>query len=403
MRQLSAWTRMVLLLVGVGLIGGLGLAWLRLMISGPRESAFLRRLGLAGPTPTVPAGRAQLEPEKGIYFGVNLDWATDSPAAFKTRLGHRAIVFVRFFQFPFADADREGFAELVNAAAGQNGMVMITLEPVGGLDRVTPEAAEDLAGMLAGANADGVPAFVRFAHEMNGSWYAWSQQPSAYVKAFRLVADAVHRQAPASAMMWAPNYGGDYPFSGGRFEAKPTDPDFALLDTDGDGRLSMADDMYGPYYPGDDAVDWVGMSLYHWGNANPWGENELPEPDKLASQLGGTYNGLNGDNSAVPDFYDVYYNQHHKPVAIAETAALYNPGQPGPDELAIKQSWWRQVFDREMLAAHPGLKMINWFEHAKPEAEIGGATIDWRATGSPEIAAAFQADLPVDLLIFAGQ
>lgn len=50
----------------------------------------------------------------------------------------------------------------------------------------------------------------------------------------------------------------------------------------------MQDDAYAPYYPGDEAVDWVGMPLYHWGSRYPWGENELPEPNKLAEQLLGT-------------------------------------------------------------------------------------------------------------------
>ena len=160
---------------------------------------------------------------------------------------------------------------------------------------------------------------------MNGSWYPWSQQPSAYIKAFQVVADAIHSKAPQSAMLWAPNYGGGYPFKGGQFEIKPESADFKLLDTNQDGQITMSDDPYSPYYPGDAAVDWVGMSLYHWGNAYPWGENEIPEAGKFIAQLTGNYNGLNGDDRAIPDFYEVYYKGHGKPLAIPETAAFYNP------------------------------------------------------------------------------
>jgi soluble lytic murein transglycosylase-like protein len=67
-------------------------------------------------------------------------------------------------------------------------------------------------------------------------------------------------------MLWAPNYGGGYPFASGQYNALPGTSDFALLDTNHDGVLNMSDDPYLPYYPGDDAVDWVGMSLYHWGS-----------------------------------------------------------------------------------------------------------------------------------------
>ena len=65
--------------------------------------------------------------------------------------------------------------------------------------------------------------------------------------------------------------------------AVPGTPDFKALDTNGDGVLTMADDPYGPYYPGDDAVDWVGMSLYHWGSSYPWGANALPGSGNAAN------------------------------------------------------------------------------------------------------------------------
>jgi hypothetical protein len=41
--------------------------------------------------------------------------------------------------------------------------------------------------------------------------------------------------------------------------------DRAALDTNGDGQLTQADDPYAPYYPGDDFVDWIGLSLYYKG------------------------------------------------------------------------------------------------------------------------------------------
>jgi hypothetical protein len=332
---------------------------------------------------------------------VNLDWATDSPAAYSQRLGHRPALYVQFFRFPLGAAEVAYLEAAVEAAATEGGMLMVTLEPFDGLTAVTPEAATALADRLAAANAQGVSSFVRFAHEMNGAWYAWDQQPTAYIKAFRIVADAVHSRSPQSAMVWAPVYGGAYPFKGGQFEVHPGSADFGLLDTNRDGRLDMTDDPYTPYYPGDDAVDWVGMSLYHWGSAYPWGENELPETGKFLALLTGKYNGLNGDERAVPDFYEMFYKMHGKPVAITETAAFYDPARGGADELTLKESWWRQVFDPALLAAYPGIKMINWFEWKKPESEDRGALVDWRALGSPALAQQFRADLPLDRLIFA--
>src|SRR5262249_1139329 len=145
-----------------------------------------------------------------------------------------------------------------------------------GLAAVTPAVADGLAARLAAYNARGVPVIVRFGHEMNGPWYPWGQRPAEYVAAFRTLAEAAPRRAPGSAMMWAPSYGGGYPFAEGPRRALPEGPDGLLLDTDGNGVLDSADDGYAPYYPGDDAVDWVGLTLYHWGNVYPWGENEVP-------------------------------------------------------------------------------------------------------------------------------
>ena len=336
-----------------------------------------------------------------VYYGVNLDWQADSPAAYNKKLGKKASVYVRFFEYPLSSADLTDLDATITAVAAEYGMALLTLEPTGGLNQVTQQGAEDFAKRLAGYNARGVPVLVRFAHEMNGSWYPWGQKPTDYINAFRLLAAAIHKGAPGSAMLWTPNYGGGYPFSGGTYECRPGQSDFTLLDTNHDGALSMQDDPYLPYYPGDDAVDWVGMSLYHWGNVPPWGENEEPETGKFFAQLTGVYNGKSGDESALPDFYEVYYGTHKKPIAIAETAALYNTElASGPAELTIKQAWWRQVFNRSDLTAHPGIKMINWFEQSKKESEIQNALIDWRVFGTTAIAAAFKADLP-DLLLFA--
>ncbi|WP_241976291.1 glycoside hydrolase family 26 protein [Cryobacterium algoricola] len=340
---------------------------------------------------------ADLVPHAGVLFGVNLDWGAETLAEFSGS-GLRPAVAVSFSGLPMSADDRAN----VGAAAGQvlsnGGELLLTLEPRAGLAAITPAVADDLGALLGALNNRGVPVVVRFAHEMNGSWYEWGQQPTEYVAAFRRVADAVKRDAPGSAMMWAPNYGGGYPFAGGAYAATPGTADFTALDTDGDGTLTIRDDPYLPYYPGDDVVDWVGMSLYHWGSAYPWGEDELPEPGKFAAQLTGTYVGLAGDETATPDFYGVYGDGHGKPVAIPETAALVVSGGDPALELAIKQAWWRQVFSADTATRFPRLHMINWFEWEKYETEIG-ARVDWTLARSTAVRAAFLRDLP-DWLIF---
>lgn len=326
-------------------------------------------------------------------LGANLDWASETLAEHAKKLGRTPAVAVQFSDIPY---DTQTWTKTTQAAEqirAAGGTMLLTLEPYGGLETMTPQVIEQLAADLRAINDTGVPVVVRFAHEMNGSWYPWAQQPSRYIKVFREVATAIHENAPGSSMMWAPNYGGGYPFPGGPHQAKPGSQDYKALDTNADGKLTMADDSYAPYYPGEQYVDWVGVSLYHWGNKYPWGSNDLPEPGKFAGMLTGTYNGRAGDDTAVPNFYQVYGVQHGHPVAVPETAALYTPSEQGSAELDIKRAWWGQVFSDRTHERFPQLKMINWFEWHKYESEID-ADIDWRASGSPEIAEAFRADLP---------
>jgi len=323
-----------------------------------------------------------------FYFGINLDTDQDSPEAYQQRTGIQPEVLVRFFRFPFGDQQRGALADFLNQAASLQAVALVTLEPHDGLTSVTDESIDELISIIAESDIDPSQVMLRFAHEMNGSWYSWSQQPELYIEAFRHLSEAVHESSPGTSMLWAPNYGGGYPFRGGQYETTPGEPGFELLDTNEDGILTNADDPYAPYYPGDDVVDWVGMSLYHWDNLYPWGQNEVAEPGKFITQLLGTFVGANGDDTPLPDFYDNYSRVRGKPLAIPETAALYDPAQDG-SELDIKSDWWSQVFAPEVSTELPLLRMVNWFEHSKIENEVGGVIIDWRATGTPELAEAF--------------
>jgi hypothetical protein len=372
----------------------------RLMIFAAVLSLLLTACSANGAAPAdgrIPACKvtsaAAEVPKSGSLFGVNLDWGNESLKQFSSRVGITPAVAVSFANLPMSAPDLKNITGAVNQLRAVGGILLLTLEPREGLAAVTPKGTAELVTQLATFNRSGVPVIVRFAHEMNGSWYAWGQQPAAFIRAFRSVSLAVKRGAPGSSMMWAPNYGGGYPFTGGAYAAKPGSADFKKLDTNGDGVLTMADDPYAPYYPGDDVVDWVGMSLYHWGSTYPWGKNEIPEAGKFAAQLTGNYNGLAGDDTAVPDFYQAFGVEHGKPVAIPETAALVIPRGNPAQELSIKRAWWRQVFSSETAARFPQLHMINWFDWNKYEPEVG-SRVDWTLTGTTPTSAAFKTDLP---------
>ncbi len=360
----------------------------------PADAAFPQREPRLVPT----AGR------DAASFGVHHDWGEATPTGVAARFGDTPVFFGLFVHFPFEDADYalldRAAAELVEADAA----LPLTVEPHEGLDTVTDGALDELTSWLETWNSRGLPVLVRFAHEMNGGWYAWGQRPEEYVVAFRRAAEAV-RAAPTSEIMWAPNEGGGYPFPGGDYNAVPGDPGFDLLDTDGDGELTQSDDPYAPYYPGDDYVDRVGLTVYHFGEAWPWGDNVVPEDGKFLDKILGTYDGTEGDQKAVPDFHAEYARDRDLPMMVAETSSLYNVDREGPDggELAIKSAWLEQIFADDLLDELPALDALVWFAVRKPESEIDDELISWGLTHDDEILEAFHDAVPAWLRFVDGR
>lgn len=71
-------------------------------------------------------------------------------------------------------------------------------------------------------------------------------------------------------MLWAPGVGIGYPYLGEQYPMQcDIYPDeCAALDTNGDGNITQSDDMYDPYWPGAEYVDFVGMSVYWFGEVS---------------------------------------------------------------------------------------------------------------------------------------
>jgi len=84
------------------------------------------------------------------------------------------------------------------------------------------------------------PIVLRFAHEMNGAWYPWSEKNSGnkagdYIRAWRHVHDVFRRVGATNVIwVWSPNVVN-----------------------------SLPDVPLEPFYPGDSYVDWVGVVGYY--------------------------------------------------------------------------------------------------------------------------------------------
>ncbi|HYF71460.1 MAG TPA: glycosyl hydrolase, partial [Nocardioides sp.] len=237
-----------------------------------RPAARLIALGLLLGllTAAPPAGADDAGSCDRAWFGPALDIETDTPTEYAGRLGASPSLYTFPVDYPLTEEGTDQLRRFAADAATQGAVLVVQVEPTVRLGRLGAADADELAALLADLHERlDTRALVRFAPEMNGSWRPWGQQPGAFKAAFRVVADAVHDAAAPAAMVWSPVYGSGYPF--GREQG--TD---SALDGKGDRRLAAGDDPYGPYYPGDDAVDWVGLFLYRFGQSQGVRRNVLP-------------------------------------------------------------------------------------------------------------------------------
>lgn len=168
---------------------------------------------------------ARNEPLAGCYLGANVereDRANRDPATFSRRIGrdHALFFMYRAFGRPFPSDLARGLRRM---GAG----LQIAWEP---RDLKETEDGKYLGEFMKAAASSGIPVFLRFASEMNGNWTRYHGDPASYREAFRRVASVAHASAPNIAMVWCP----------------------------ADSPERNLDD----YFPGDEAVDWVGVNFY---------------------------------------------------------------------------------------------------------------------------------------------
>lgn len=317
-------------------------ARLRARLGDPQGAEAQRRraqrlhtdLAVAARTDARPAyALARLEPERGCLLGV-LDESGREADAFEERAGRNVAVAFDYETygrpFPMRWARRE---------ADGGHAVQIAWEP-NSIDAVQDDAylnrwADDAARC-------GTHVFVRFGGEMNGAWTLWGRDPRRYRRAFRTVAEVLHRAAPNAALIWAPN-------------ATPTD------------KLDQ-------FWPGDAAVDWVGISLY----LVRFYDDSLTRP---------AYN----DHPAtfIAPFY-AKYAAHH-PICLVECGISRRSrveNKDADDFAAVR------IFDLldAVKVRFPRLKMVCWFDRNNlSRARPGRRLNDYSLPGGSQALEAFRA------------
>ncbi|KAJ3108728.1 hypothetical protein HDU97_000126 [Phlyctochytrium planicorne] len=392
------------------------------------------------------------EPDDGnMLFSVFLDTSNDTPQSYIHRTGNFPAVYHFAQTLPMSDLPPLGLVD----QTGTNASIYLSLNPV-----IPMESISDLhlsAVLLAclTLNRHGRRVFLRLAPGMNTPFFSYGQRPEDFKglwsRLYRAIrspfefATTLSGSRPAStssadttssqdvmlgsvklekdtpqllsdmtALVWAPQVGLGYPWPDQAYSANQSNSgpwNWRSLDTNFDGKLTPEDDPYAPFYPGDDTVDWVGLSIYHYPNSTTIPEyiNSVPLPGLFESVLKGSplHQRPSDHVTAYPDFYQIYAANRSKPFMISETNAIFvfnatTPSTPSlsgspnynypvspeprsavlksivpPTPLAVKQGWWSQfMFNQTFLSSRPLLKMITLFEYVTPEGD--GTSGLWR-------------------------
>ena len=299
--------------------------------------------------PACATRRAKFEPVSGLLMGMYVDEqgiGADGRFNLASLPAQNFAVFFRYFSWrsPLTSSGEALFpARFARAARLAGAAIHLAVEPAFPLQDVTEASILPLARA---ARDSGVPIFLRFAGEFNDPANAWSRDPALYRAKFRLVHDVMARLAPNVAMVWM---------------AMPS-------------RLEVID----AYFPGDDAVDWVGLSLY-----------SVPFRNGVAGDSTLNINPLD----VIKPFYDKYACQH--PVQLSEFATSHRSlAAPQQDFTAFAVEKLRTLLWGAAMQ-YPRLKNVNWLNldmttSAYTQAKVSERRNDYRLQDSPAKLAAYR-------------
>ncbi len=167
------------------------------------------------------------------------------------------------------------------------------------------------------------PIIIRFAHEMNGNWYPWSNDATLYKNVFRYVVNRFKAKG-ANNVNWcfAPNW-------------------------ENSSNRNFID-----YYPGDEYVDSLGISGYNFGTTQPsW--------------------------SIWREFSSIYTNMTIELTNLYNKPIIIDVGSV--EEGGNKANWLTNMFNNLRNTIFRNIKAFVWFNYQKTEASV---LTDWRIDSS---------------------
>lgn len=271
-------------------------------------------LYIQGDVSNLPYFGARLEPKDGAYLGMIAEtsgnfWPLGSYLTYIDAMNQPDLYYPA--------------NEIIKA----NDSAVMVGWTINSLDEVNYDTIRSVLNTLASYNK---PMFIRFANEMNVS--SLGDDPERYIEIFRNIANMVH-EYDNFAVVWSPN------------------------------DLGALDRPFEFFYPGDEYVDWVGVSMYMIKYFQ--GKADTSYKDSVYFMTG-DYAWATNRIKPIMDF--MAKNGINKPVMISEggvpTNTNHDTGLEAWGAPRMRDMLWNLVMK------YPQIKMINYFNnHRANEAE----------------------------------
>jgi hypothetical protein len=212
---MRAWVHATLIAVAsvVALAAAFGLAWTVISIASPADIPSPPSI-----TPSTNRTQLLLPLEQSCFVGTSIDysaWNYDL-TKYSQALGFVPASFVLSVDLPTPNQDLSGIESLLSQIAYLQAIAVITVRPISGLTRrdLPDDAIKSLAQLIRKYEERGLKVIVRFAQQMNGSWYPWGQSPTQYIIEFRRFTSLLRMFTISANTLWAPSPGHGYPWPG---------------------------------------------------------------------------------------------------------------------------------------------------------------------------------------------
>ncbi|NIJ03769.1 glycosyl hydrolase [Frigoribacterium faeni] len=318
--------------------------------------------GATGPVPIQAPSLAEIVSPESRYFGL---YTTQSPFSWSefddvsTKVGAQPNMAGYFQGF-----DQEFNATAVNRSWAKGDLPFLTWEsrPIAAGNDAVVDPDYELSKIIDGdfdayltrwadaLVANGLPMAIRLDHEMNGNWYPWAEgvngnEKTEYVQMWQHVHDLFEARGANElvAWVWAPT----------RVEGVPT--------------KNRSLEYTASLYPGDDYVDWVGMTGYLRNSP------ETPQSGDFRGTFGKTLDQLRQITT--------------KPIVLAEMGAA----ELGTTGQAQKPRWIDSLFDELALPENDDIVGFSWFNLTATTVSSGSyLTNDWRIVSRRDSLEAFR-------------